>query len=88
MQKPEAQRISYIPWDFNYHAKQRSSFILADMASVIKTGLDATSFFFICPADDIIAEQVICLLLCALVSCFLQPVYVIVHLDCAINYLA
>ena len=60
MQKADSQRISYIPWDFNYHAKQRSSFILADMASVINTGLDATSFFFICPADDCDAHQVHC----------------------------
>ena len=58
MQQPKAQRISYIPWDFNYHAKQRSSFILADMASVIKTGLDATSFFFMCPGDDTRDHQV------------------------------
>ena len=58
VQAADAQRISYIPWDFNYHAKQRSSFILADMASVIRTGLDATGFFFIRPADDSSAPQV------------------------------
>ena len=60
MQRADSQRISYIPWDFNYHAKQRSSFILADMASVINTGLDATSFFFIRPADNSTAHQVHC----------------------------
>lgn len=58
MQIADSQRISYIPWDFNYHAKQRSSFILADMASVIKTSLDATSLFFIRPANDSTAQQV------------------------------
>ena len=61
MQKADSRRISYIPWDFNYHARQRSSFILADMASVINTGLDATSFFFMRPSDDSSAHQVRCL---------------------------
>ena len=58
MQEPEQQRISYIPWDFNYHAKQRGTFILADMASVIKTGLDATSFFSMCQREDDASKQV------------------------------
>ncbi|DBA74413.1 TPA: hypothetical protein ACH3X1_011168 [Trebouxia sp. C0004] len=56
-QRPERERISYIPWDFNYHAKQRGTFILADMASVIKTGLDATSFFSMCQQEDDITKQ-------------------------------
>ncbi|KAL0020959.1 hypothetical protein WJX79_009568 [Trebouxia sp. C0005] len=56
-QKPEQERISYIPWDFNYHAKQRGTFILSDMASVIKTGLDATSFFSMCHREDDITKQ-------------------------------
>lgn len=77
MQNADAQQISYIPWDFNYHAKQRSSFILADMASVITTGLDATGFFFIRPADDSTVPQVTILwctsqhLLAALGDCML-----------------
>lgn len=56
-QKPDQERISYIPWDFNYHAKQRGTFILSDMASVIKTGLDATSFFSMCQREDDITKQ-------------------------------
>ncbi|DBB09417.1 hypothetical protein WJX82_010315 [Trebouxia sp. C0006] len=56
-QKPEEERISYIPWDFNYHAKQRGTFILSDMASVIRTGLDATSFFSMCQREDDITKQ-------------------------------
>jgi len=58
VQKPEEERISYIPWDFNYHAKQRGTFILSDMASVIRTGLDATSFFSMCQREDDITKQV------------------------------
>ena len=58
MQKAEQQRISYIPWDFNYHAKQRGTLILADMAAVIQTGLQATSFFAMSHHEDDAKQQV------------------------------
>lgn len=58
VQKPETESISYIPWDFNYHAKQRGSFILSDMADVLKTCLDATSFFSISQAHGESLQQV------------------------------
>ena len=58
MQKAEQEHISYIPWDFNYHAKQRGTFILSDMASVINTGLEATSFFAMCQRENDLTKQV------------------------------
>ncbi|DBA69115.1 TPA: hypothetical protein ACH3X2_013084, partial [Trebouxia sp. C0005] len=56
--KPNRRRISYIPWDVNYHAKQRGTFILSDMAS--SSRLDWMQHFFsMCHREDDITSSMV-----------------------------
>ena len=49
VQRPEGEKLLYIPWDFNYWAKQRGSQILTHIAPVIKQSLAHTGLFICAP---------------------------------------
>ena len=49
MQRPDGEKLLYIPWDFNYWAKQRGSQILTHIAPVIKQSLAHTGLFICAP---------------------------------------
>ncbi|GAX80914.1 hypothetical protein CEUSTIGMA_g8349.t1 [Chlamydomonas eustigma] len=42
---PESQRVLYIPWDFQKHAKHVGSNVIAEMKGIIQLSLDTTGFF-------------------------------------------
>eukprot|EP00891_Asterochloris_glomerata_P001020 jgi/Astpho2/1020/e_gw1.00016.22.1_t len=46
-QRRPKEHISYIPWDFNYHAKQQGNHILADIAPVIQVALKGIGIFVV-----------------------------------------
>lgn len=46
LQRAADQQVSYLPWDFNYHAKQQQgAHFLADIAPVINRCLSGTGLF-------------------------------------------
>ena len=45
LQRPEGSKVAYIPWDFNFWAKQRGSQILTHLAPIVRQCLQQTSFF-------------------------------------------
>ncbi len=47
LQRRPKEHISYIPWDFNYHAKQQGNHILADIAPVIQVALKGIGIFVV-----------------------------------------